>query len=249
MDERITITIRRDLLERVDKLVDKKKVRSRSHAFEIIMTEYFDKFRIKNAVIQCGGEKPNFDRLVHGKIILNHIIGFLKREGIENIYVTVSRDNKKKVKDLVKEDKIKIIEESEPLGTGGALKSLRNKLRGTFFVVNGDVYFDLNLNDFLLFHRMNGGLMTLCLTSVKEPLDYGVAKMRGSKIVEFVEKPKMASSYLVNAGIFLAEPEMFNFMSTKEKISLEYDVLPNIVKSERLFGYLLSGRWMDVGKS
>jgi len=248
MNERITITIKKNLLDRVDNLVDKKGIRSRSHAFDIIIRDYFNRFRIKNAVVLCGGENPNFAKTVYNDVVLNRIIKFLKNENVEKIYVTVNKKNKNKIREIIEEDGINLIEEDKPLGTGGALKPLKEKLNETFLVINGDIYFELDLKDFMMFHRENKSLITLCLTSTKKPMDYGVVLARGSKIVEFVEKPKVASSYLINAGIFAAEPEIFKFMPEDETVSLESDVLPELAKSERLSGYLLSGKWLDVGR-
>jgi len=248
MDERITITIKKNLLERIDNLVDKKGIRSRSHAFDVIIRDYFDKFEAKNAVVLCGGDYPHFAKKVNDDIVLKRIIKFLKKENVKNIYVTVNKKNVEKVKEIIGNEGIVLIEEGKPLGTGGALKPLKSKLNDTFLVINGDVHFELDLKDFLMFHKKNNNMITLCLTSAREPMDYGVVLMKGSNIVEFVEKPKVASSYLINAGIFVAEPDIFNFMPEQEIVSIEEDVLPELAKSERLSGYLLSGKWLDADK-
>ena len=248
MDERITITIKKNLLERIDNLVDKKGIRSRSHAFDIMIRDYFDKFEVKNAVVLCGGDYPHFAKNVHGEVVLKRTIRLLKEGSVKNIYVTVNKKNVEKVREIIGGEDIVLIEENKPLGSGGALKPLKNKLNDTFLVINGDVYFELDLKDFLMFHKKNKNIITLCLTSTKEPMDYGVVLMRGSDIVEFIEKPKIASSYLINAGIFVAEPEIFNFIPKDEKVILEADVFPKLAKSERLSGYLLSGEWLDADK-
>lgn len=246
--ERVTITIDKNTLDRVDELVDKDKAKSRSHAFEIIMNSYFKKSTLESAIILCGGIKPHFTKKVFGNFLINHTVDFLERQEIENIYLTVNSANLKEARQLVKENKVKIIEETIPLGTAGPIKLLKDKLKDTFLVVNGDIFFEINFDDFLEFHRANDGIITMALKSVKEPGKYGVVNMSGSKIVEFVEKPKSLPSYLINAGIYLMEPEVFHFIPFKTKLSLELDLFPSIAKEEKLFGYLISGKWIDVGR-
>lgn len=246
--ERITITIDKDTLDRVDELVNKNKARSRSHAFEIITNSYFKKSSLNSAIILCGGKKPHFAKKVFGEISIKHTIGMLEKQGIKNIYFTVNSANLKEAKQIVDENKIKIIEETQPLGTAGSIKLLKDELKDTFLVVNGDIFFEMNLGDFLNFHKTNDGMITIALKSVKEPGNYGVVNMSGSKIVEFVEKPRFLPSYLINAGIYLMEPEVFHFIPLKNKISLELDVFPSVAREGKLFGYLISGKWLDVGR-
>jgi NDP-sugar pyrophosphorylase family protein len=203
---------------------------------------------LNSAIILCGGVKPHFAKKIFGNVLIKHTVDFLEKQGVQNIYLTVNSTNLKEARELINENKVKIIEETSPLGTAGPIKLLKNELRDTFLVVNGDVFFEMNFDDFIEFHRVNDGMITMALKSVKEPGKYGVVNMSGSEIVEFVEKPKSLPSYLINAGIYLMEPEILHFIPLKNKISLELDVFPSVAKEGKLFGYLISGKWLDVGR-
>ena len=71
----------------------------------------------------------------------------------------------------------------------------------------------------------------------------GAVKLQGSRITEFLEKPlkKKIESYVVNADIFILQPEIFNYL-TKKTSSLEKDVFPQISEEKKLYGYLFSGK-------
>lgn len=246
--ERVTITIEQELLKKVDQLVKSGKAKSRSHALDMIMNSYFKQHGSVPAIILLGGDKQNFMKKIDGQEILKHTVNWLKNEGVSKIFIIVSPANFHQVKNLVGEQEVNIIEEPVPLGTGGAIKQLKDQLKETFLVVLGDIYFQLSLEEFLKFHRENSGMITIALSSVKDPGKFGVVKVSGSRVVEFVEKPKTASSYLINAGIYLVEPSVFHYYPQKAKISLEAEILPSIAMEGKLFGYILSHEWMDVGK-
>ena len=247
--ERVTITIDEEILKKVDQLVKSGEAKSRSHALDLIMNSYFGQHSSIPAIILLGGEKQNFMKKIDGQEILKHLVDWLKNEGISKIIVTVKQSNFQQVKNLIGEQEIEIILESSPLGTAGAIRQFRDQLKETFLVIYGDVHFKINLEEFLKFHRENGGIMTMALSSVKDPGKFGVVKVSGSQVVEFMEKPKISSSYLINAGVFLMEPSVFHYYPQKSKISLETEIFPSLAKEGKLFGYILSDDWLDVGKT
>jgi len=246
--ERVTITIEDYLLKKVDILVRSGKAKSRSHALEIIMNSYFKEHSNIPAIILVGGEKDHFMKKINGEEVIKHTVNWLKNEGISKIFICVNPSHFEDVKNLVGENEVDIIQEFPLLGTAGALKQFRDQLKETFLVIYGDIHFQLNLERFIKFHRDNGGIITMALSSVKEPGKFGVVKVSGSQVVEFVEKPKISTTYLISAGIFLIEPTIFHYYSQKSKISLETDIFPSLAKEGKLFGYIMSHEWTDVGK-
>ncbi len=86
------------------------------------------------------------------------------------------------------------------------------------------------------------------VTSVDKSSDWGVVNLKGSNIVEFSERPEEKSniSHLINAGVYVMNPEIFEYIKTASK-SLEIDVLPKLAKEKNLSGYSLEGQWFDVG--
>ena len=77
--------------------------------------------------------------------------------------------------------------------------------------------------------------------------DWGVARMSGSTITSFEEKPKKPStkSHLVNAGMYVVDPQFFDYISQADK-RLESDVLPRLAEEGRLSGFPLDGLWYDI---
>jgi NDP-sugar pyrophosphorylase family protein len=86
------------------------------------------------------------------------------------------------------------------------------------------------------------------LTKVKDPSQYGVAKLEGKKILEFVEKPKKeeAPSNLINSGLYIIEPEVIDMIPNGFAM-LEKSVFPKLAEQGKLFGYPFSGQWFDTG--
>ena len=146
---------------------------------------------------------------------------------------------------------VEIIEETEPLGTGGAIANCREHLSGgTFCVINGDLITSLRVEEMLQFHRSNGGIGTISLWEVEDPSRFGVADYReeNGKIIRFQEKPPIeeAFSNLINAGAYILEPEIFNLMPHGAH-SLERDVFEDLAATGGLNGFPFEGWFVDAG--
>ena len=146
---------------------------------------------------------------------------------------------------------VEIIEETEPLGTGGAIANCREHLSGgTFCVINGDLITSLRVEEMLEFHRSNGGIGTISLWEVEDPSRFGVADYRekNGKIMRFQEKPPIeeAFSNLINAGAYILEPEIFNLMPAGAH-SIERDVYENLAAAGGLNGFPFEGWFVDAG--
>src|SRR3989338_7725087 len=134
----------------------------------------------------------------------------------------------------------------KPTGTIKPLLMAKSSLKDTFLVAYADTIASININDMLSFHRKNNALATMALTTVSNPKDFGVAVLQGNKITEFSEKPKSAAhSYLINAGYFLFEPEIFKFLS-KGMQSIEKDLFPKLAEKGLLFGYPFQGKYFNI---
>jgi NDP-sugar pyrophosphorylase family protein len=143
---------------------------------------------------------------------------------------------------------IEYAEESQPLGTGGALKNASRYLAGEekFLVMSGDTYLDLVFSDFLRFHGEKNSLVTMALARRERPSKSGCVEIdKENRIINFVEKEKGAG--LINAGYLIFSSEVFDHMPKKNKFSLEYDLYPKLVGTKRIFGYVASGYFRDIG--
>ncbi|WP_028306908.1 sugar phosphate nucleotidyltransferase [Desulfitibacter alkalitolerans] len=141
--------------------------------------------------------------------------------------------------------------EDVPLGTAGSVKNAGSFLDETFLVVSGDALTDLNLQDAVDFHKLNNSLATLVLTSVSNPLEYGVVITNPDGSIErFLEKPGWGEVFSdwVNTGIYVLEPEALDYFDMGQKFDFSKDLFPLLLKNkEPMFGCLLEGYWCDIG--
>lgn len=142
--------------------------------------------------------------------------------------------------------------EKSPMGTGGPIElaSETTHLDETFVVVNGDVVADIDLDEMLRRHEETKASVTDALHYVENPSRFGSAEIEpGGRIRRFVEKPKSreAPSHLINAGIYIIEPEVINMIPPNRKVSLEREIFPRLAKDGKLFGFPFSGDWFDIG--
>jgi NDP-sugar pyrophosphorylase family protein len=146
-------------------------------------------------------------------------------------------------------ERIEFITEKKPSGTFSALLKLDSDWFSESIVVsNGDELKELDLKKMMDWHLRKGGMVTIGLVKVSNPRAYGVAKMEGDKIIEFIEKPKNPTSHYINSGTYIMDPEIRSYFPKRAKFSmLEVDLFPKLAKENKLFGYKFSGRWQDIG--
>lgn len=261
--QQLTITLKKDVLKRIDQTIDGAKIRNRSHAIEYILGEHFNP-RLSKAVILAGGsgedmrpytlEVPKAMIPVGGRPILEYTIVWLRESGIKEVAVVIGELGQK-IKDYFGDGsrfglRITYLEEGSPKGTGGALKMTKDFVdKDTFLFIYGDVLIDLNIADLLAFHEDNNSLATLALTSTDDPSSYGAVRLSGSNIVEFREKPvsNHSTSRLVASGAHMMEPGIFDLLPRKRMFSLEQEVFPKLAEDGKLRGYVFSGKWFDIG--
>jgi mannose-1-phosphate guanylyltransferase len=143
-----------------------------------------------------------------------------------------------------------VVEEDEPLGTGGAFKNaLPEVTDDTFIGMNGDVITSLDLGAMMEQHRRTGGIGTIALWEVEDPSRYGVVEIdeRG-RIGNFVEKPEpgTAPSNLINAGVYILRTDILDLVEPGVKTSIEREVYPRVL-DQGLYGHRFSGFWVDAG--
>lgn len=255
--ERVTITIKKDILDKIDKMIDGKEIRNRSHAVENLILKSFGK--LDTVLILAGGEGTRLISIneipkplipIHGKQILEHQINFLKKYDIRNVILSVDY-----MHDKIKEHfgngsrfgiDIDYIVEKRPLGTAGSLQLMKN-VRDSFALLNVDTLMDPNITEMYEFHKKEGTIATILLVTVDDPSLFGVAKMRGNRILGFVSKPSMkkAPSKLVHAGFCIFEPEVINFVP-KGRFMIE-DLFQRLAKKGEISGFVHDGSIFDVG--
>ena len=215
MRERVTFSIESSLLKRLDQLVDGIRVRNRSHALEIVLERLLG----ADVFLFVGDKQQAKDA--------EATISWVKEQGFNVTMVAPLGITKGEF----------IADPGQ--GTAAALLALQGRVKNTFVIIYSDAP-KIEIQDMLRFHHNQGGISTLAVTSAKEPKRYGVVNLKGVKVKEFVEKPETTKSYLVSAGIFIFEPEVFQYIPQDSK-SLERDALDLLSKNGLLNGYVFEG--------
>ena len=140
--------------------------------------------------------------------------------------------------------------ETEPLGTGGAIGFAGRELDGSFFALNGDSLREADLAELVRFHRATGAKATILLTPVADPSRYGLVRVASDGRVEsFLEKPRPEEidTDLINAGLYVLEPEVLDLVPEGRAVSIEREVFPRLAEAGTVYGIALGGYWLDVG--
>lgn len=140
--------------------------------------------------------------------------------------------------------------EEEPLGTAGAIANCAERLDdASFFAFNGDVLSDVDLTALATTHLDKGGMATIYLTSVDDPRRYGLVQLReDGAVAEFLEKPgEYEGAALINAGVYVLEPEVLELIPRGRLFSIERGVFPRLAQSGSLYGFVDAGYWRDIG--
>lgn len=144
-----------------------------------------------------------------------------------------------------------IVDEDEPLGTGGAIKNVEAELTGEFLCFNGDVLSSAPLDKLIAARREAGALGALALWEVEDPSHFGVVALDGDRIERFVEKPPRdeAPSNLINAGTYCFDHAILDHIPAGRKVSIERETYPAVLEAgHTLLGIPFTGHWVDCGR-
>lgn len=260
--EKLTVTIARDLFSQIDSVIDGETIRNRSHATEYLIRQGLGQHRVRSALILAGGRGTRLRPLtlelpkpmipVQGQPLLAHTLKLLAQHNVRNIIISLGYKGDQ-IKHYFGDGRafdvsIRYVQEKEPLGTAGPLHLAQPLLSETFLLLNGDVLSDIDLTSLVQHHRSLKGVATLALVSVKDPEHYGAAKLQGSQITEFVEKPEKGQqpTNFINAGFTVCEPTIFEHVGPGKQM-LEADVYPTLSQTGRLMAYPFAGQWFHIG--
>jgi NDP-sugar pyrophosphorylase family protein len=218
------------------------------------------------AIILVGGQgvrmRPLTDHMpkniapLCGVPFLTYQIEFLKKAGVKEIVFSLGyrpQDIRKVFGDGRRlKVKIHYALEKEPLGTAGAIKNAEKYVKGSPVVVlNGDILTDIPLKKMIAFHYRKKNLATLGLARVKDPTPYGLVLVDSkSRILKFLEKPKPeeAVADTINAGVYVFEPRILDFIPPGVNYSSERALFPGLLEANVPFGgFVWKGYWQDIG--
>ena len=122
-------------------------------------------------------------------------------------------------------------DEDEPLGTGGGLYLLKNKINRTFILPNCDILIRDDFGKMLASHKKHKNMITMVSSLKSYPIPYGVVHLGEDGNLESIEeKPQM--SFLTNTGVYIIEPEVLDMIPENTFMGF-----PNIIEKVQAEGH------------
>jgi D-glycero-alpha-D-manno-heptose 1-phosphate guanylyltransferase len=137
--------------------------------------------------------------------------------------------------------------ENEPLGTGGALiKAVDMVTADSFFVLNGDTLFNIDLEKFRKSFTYSNASLSVALKPMKDFDRYGSVTLEDERIVAFNEK-KYCSEGVINGGVYIMRKDWIIRNSPGVKFSFEKDIMERRVPNDIITGYISDAYFIDIG--
>lgn len=221
---------------------------------------------IKKAIILAGGEGTRLRPItyeipkplvpVKKKPIINHIIDFFARGGINNMAIVISNKHQKdfeqwkKTLDKTVARKVKIFQETTPAGTFGCLRILKDWIgKDSFVVANGDCLVDFDFNMLDQLHQKNGSIVSAPLLMANTAGNYSLVEMDDIYIKNIKLAQVPALSALISGGPYIVEPKIFNYDDlSKSFLTMEKDIFPMLINDKKIIGLKIEkSRFFDCG--
>jgi mannose-1-phosphate guanylyltransferase/phosphomannomutase len=217
------------------------------------------------AVILAGGEGTRLRPLtsnqpkpmmpVVNEPMMEHIIQLLSKHGFDDILVTVAF-LANHIRNYFGDGsefgvRMRYATEEAPLGTAGSVRNAIDELDDTFLVIAGDVLTDVDLQALVADHRKHDAFASIALKRVENPVEFGIVITREDGSIErFLEKPTWGQVFsdTINTGIYVLEPDIFDFIPPNEVVDFSSDVFPQVLeRGLPIYGHIAEGYWEDVG--
>jgi D-glycero-alpha-D-manno-heptose 1-phosphate guanylyltransferase len=196
---------------------------------------------------------------VGGKPFLDYLLTSLASSGMRDVILCVGY-KAEQIKEYARSGEewglhVSYSVEEKLLGTGGALKKADELISGEeVFAMNGDTYLEVDLAAMLAFHRERRALVTIAAVRVRDAERYGTVEVdEGGHLVAFHEKRTKdwaicgSLTQLINGGFYVLSRECLARIPADCEISLEKEVLPDLIASGRVFGFVTDGYFLDIG--
>ena len=221
---------------------------------------------VRQAVIMVGGKgtrllpltltRPKPAMPVLDKPFLKYLIESMADAGIKEIFLACGYKSDVLAHAIGdgSDMGVRIIysDEDTPLGTGGAIKRLEDRLDPVFLAANGDTLTSVDIAAQIREHFESGAAVTDSLSEVDDPSQAGVVRIDGDgRILEFQDKPKReeACSNLVNSGVYVVDKKVLEYIPKDTFYDFSKDLFPLLIeKGERLQGHMAKGVWVDIGR-
>ncbi|WP_457743746.1 sugar phosphate nucleotidyltransferase [Sulfurimonas sp.] len=218
------------------------------------------------AVVMAGGFGTRIQPLTHSipkpmlpimnKPMMEHTMMMLRDLGIKE-FIVLLYFKPEVIQDYFKDGsdfgiKITYVVPDGDYGTAGAVKLAEEYIGDeNFIIISGDLVTDFNFQKLFDFHKKKKSKLSIGLTSVENPLQFGVVIANEENVIEkFLEKPSWGEVFsdTINTGIYIIEPEILEYIPASENFDFAKDLFPLLMKKEiKLMAYSLKGYWRDVG--
>lgn len=151
--------------------------------------------------------------------------------------------------------RLRYLTEPAAMGTAGGYKFAEEFLKTATMVLNGDILTDIDLQAAVRHHKKYNAAATIVLTEVENPSVYGLVEVGADdKVLRFLEKPESGeieklNIKTVNAGIYILEPKILDYIPKNENYSFEYQLFPDLLsRREKFHAFAAGGEyWLDIG--
>lgn len=185
------------------------------------------------------------------KTMLEEIMDRFSIHGCNDFYISVNYKA-----DLIQYyiDSLKLplnvtfFKENKPLGTGGSLSLLKNKIKETFFVNNCDIIIDQDYSEIYNYHKEHNNKITLVAALKNLSIPYGtIESSNGGELIEIKEKPNL--NFWINTGMYILEPEVLQEIPEDEFFHITHLIEKLKLKGEKIGVFPVSeGSWLDTGE-
>ena len=186
---------------------------------------------------------------IQGRPLLELVVERLARSGIKNIRVA-THFKPEVIMDHFGDGmnfgvNMNYVHEETPLGTAGAL-GLINRPTTDTLVINGDILTQLAFDKLHCYHRQQQAQLTIAVRSYEHVVPFGVVQIDDSRIISLVEKP--SQTWLVNAGIYILSPEIFDHLVPGERLDMTELVERLLRSGKRVVSFPIREKWIDIGR-
>jgi len=217
------------------------------------------------AVIMAGGKGTRLSTIsksvpkpmvsIGGMPILERQINNLKDFGIKDIIIVVGFLGNV-IKDYFKDGinfgvNISYITETNPLGSGGSLYYLKEKINDDFLLIFGDIVFSIDFNRFINFHKENKAKISLFAHPNSHPYDSDLLSVNSNnQVIRLDSKTNTRNYYyknLVNAGLYVISSDVLTTITDLRKRDLEKDIILPLIDRKEVYAYQSSEYVRDAG--
>ena len=226
-------------------------------------------------VIMAGGrgtrllpltlERPKPLVPVLSRPVIDYVKDAMVAAGLTEIIVTTGHQGEQLISHVESwnsEVNSRVNQEQTAMGTAGSVRLLSGELTSTFVVGSGDSVASFDIADLIKTHREKGAKVTMALWEVEDPTEFGIVGLSSQNggvvdsnlsegfISRFKEKPEPSEAFsnLINAGLYIIEPEVMELVPKEEKYDFSKQLFPDVLaKGWPMYAKTIDGIWFDVG--